>query len=386
MVRRPTSLEELVERYEPVCAGFTDAELEACWMESACRSLSAAARALGKSEVDVRGCAFRMLNDSTARLKITRDACEALSHRMESGIRSIIVAGSVARCEALPTSDVDFNVYVTDAYLRSLFTKRSAKAKTSHDLLVGLERELRKKMRINIFMEEMHQRGYAEWEKLPTLKPFTWEQLNDDESRSLATGHLLNLLFGAAPVLGEGEFDGLLNELLQDPDSIFAALLGRIALLHARRSLLEAAATVVPVGVIPVEQTSKPLNSLHTIAGAVSALLCVGLWHGDPQVPYWWTMDAIAASALEPATRETIEHFFVEVTLVRGGQLPYDPVALNELLERTLAALPAAIEDVVQWQAAQGASEETLELWDIVSQHVTNSRLSHELAKDLKIG
>jgi hypothetical protein len=97
-------------------------------------------------------------------------------------------------------------------------------------------------------------------------------------------------------------------------------------------------------------------------------------------------MDAIAASALEPATRETIEHFFVEVTLVRGAQFPYDPVALNELLERTLAALPAAIEDVVQWQAAQGASEGTLELWDVVSQHVTNSRLSQELAKDLKIG
>jgi hypothetical protein len=190
----------------------------------------------------------------------------------------------------------------------------------------------------------------------------------------------------ASDVLGEGEFDGLLDELLQDPDSIFAALLGRIALLHARRSLLEAAATVLPVGVIPVEQTSKPLNALHTIAGAVSALLCMGLSHGDPQVPYWWTIDAIAASALEPATRETIEHFFVEVTLVRGGRLPYDPVALTELLERTLAALPAAIEDVVQWQAAQGASEGTLELWDVVSQHVTNSRLSQELAKDLKIG
>jgi predicted nucleotidyltransferase len=385
MVRRPISLEELVERYEPACTSLTGAELEACWLEVSCRSLSGAARALSYSEVDLRTCAFRMLVDSTTRLKIVKDACEALSYRMESGIRSIIVAGSVARCEALPTSDVDFNVYVTDAYLRSLFNKKSANAKTSHELLMVLEYQLRKKMRINIFMEEMHQRGYAEWEKLPTLKPFTWEQLSDDESRSLATGHLLNLLFGAAPVLGEGEFDGLLDELLQDPDSIFAALLGRIALLHARRSLLEAA-TVVPVGVIPVEQTSKPLNSLHTIAGAVSALLCVGLSHGDLQVPYWWTMDAIAASALEPATRETIEHFFVEVTLVRGAQFPYDPVALNELLERTLAALPAAIEDVIQWQAAQGASEETLELWDIVSQHVTNSRLSHELAKDLKIG
>ncbi len=385
MVRRPITVREIVDRYEPACAGLAGGELEACWLEVSLRSLSSAARELSFSVTDVRGCVFRMLIDSATRLKIAQDACEALSYRLESGIRSIVVTGSVARCEALPNSDADFNVYVTDPYLRSLFTKSSAKAKTSHDLLMGLERELRKKMRMESLVEEMHQRGYPEWERSVTLKPFTREQLYDEESRNLAISHLLNLLFGAAPVLGEAEFEVLLDDLLQDPDSIFAALFGRIALLHARHSLLQAVSMVAPVGEIPVEETKKPLNALHAIAGAISALLCAGLSAGDPQVPYWWTMDAIAASALESATCGAIENFFVAVTLTRGGQLPYDPGALNELLERTLAQLPTAIEDVIQWQAAHGASEETLESWELVSRYVAKPRLSQELADDLKL-
>jgi predicted nucleotidyltransferase len=354
-------------------------------MESACRSLDDPARSTGKSEADVRNCTYRMLTDSTTRLQAVRDACEALAYRMESGIRAIVVAGSVARCEAIPTSDVDFNVYVTDAYMATLYTSKSVKAKSSHDLLMGLERELRKKMRMDVLVREMQDRGYPEWETSPTLKPFTLEQLYGVERPNLNVGHLLNLVFSATPVLGEREFESLLDDLLRDPYTIQGALLGRIALLHARGSLIRASAEVVPAGEMAVQQTSNPLDALHAVAGAISSLLCAGLSDGDPQMPYWWTMDAITASALEPATRETIERFFVVVTLARGGMMDYDVVALSELLERTFAALPLAIETVLQWQAARGASDETLSIWEDIAVYVADPLATQELARHLRM-
>ncbi len=267
MKRRLTSLSELLARHEPTCATLTGVELEAQWLEQACQSLAVAARAIGASDADVRRCAFRMLIESTQRLQIAVDSCEALSYRLESGIRSIIVTGSAARCEAVSTSDVDFNVLVTDVYMSALFTRSSAKAKSSHDLLMGLERELRKKMRMEMLMREMQHRGYPEWNRPLTLKPFTREQLHDDQQRNLAIGHLLNLLFSAVPVHGETAFEDLLDELFRDPNTIFAGLLGRIALLHARGSLLQAAAEASPLSASRADGASQHSSALHAVAG-----------------------------------------------------------------------------------------------------------------------
>lgn len=385
MVRRPISLDELVERYEPSCAGLTGTELEARWKEHACSALADAARSMGQSAADVRNCGYRMVTDSTTRLELARGACEALAYRLESGIRAIVVAGSVARCEALPTSDVDFNVYVTDVYMDTLYTRKSARAKSSHDLLMGLERELRKKMRMDVLVQEMHERGYPEWEKSVTLKPFTLGQLYDGVRPNLATGHLLNLVFSATPVLGEAEFESLLDDLLANSQVIQGALLGRIALLHARSSSGAVSDQVEDAGKLLGSTPIGPLDAVHAVAGAISALLCAGLYEGDPQVPYWWTLEAIATGALDAATRETIERFLVEATLARGGLMDPDRAALNELLESTLAALPAALEVVFEWQSTHGASDETLALWKVIDRYVADPLLSQALALDLKI-
>jgi len=100
--------------------------------------------------------------------------------------------------------------------------------------------------------------------------------------------HLLNLLFVAAPVLGEAEFDDLRSMSccrIQIPSSsrtiwshrgllhasTFAAVPGSSYLLKAgwRRSRSR--------------ETKKPLNALHTTVGAISALQKWDSREGDPQ-------------------------------------------------------------------------------------------------------
>jgi len=136
---------EIVERFEPACTRFDGRRTGGMLVGSPCRSLSDAARSAVVPEVDVR-TSFRMMIDSNdARLKIawTRKRF----YRIESGICLIgVVTGSRRRCEGL-----DFRlitVHVTDPYLRSYRSPRAVPAKSSHDLLMWSERELRKKMRM----------------------------------------------------------------------------------------------------------------------------------------------------------------------------------------------------------------------------------------------
>ncbi len=96
-------------------------------------------------------------------------------------------------------------------------------------------------------------------------------------------------------------------------------------------------------------------------------------------------MDAIAASALEPATREAIEQFFVVVTLVRGGFMEYATDGLGELLERSLAALPVAIDTIIEWQMTRGASNQTISAWEDIASLVADPLATQALARDLKL-
>jgi len=199
--------------------------MEACWYQTACPRLVARVEELGYSGQDARRCTLEMLRQSATRLEMAHGACEALDYRLESGIRSILVAGSVARGEATKDSDIDFNALVTQEYIASLYTRRSARAKTSHELLMGLERELRNRLQADL-LQELRARGYPESESKVSLKPFTTEQLADFDERKLAFLHLLNLLFGATPVYGAPEFDRLLKELLGDETALHGAILG----------------------------------------------------------------------------------------------------------------------------------------------------------------
>lgn len=380
---RPISLIDFAARFEPDCASADEGELEARWYQSACPRLVARVEELGYSDQETRRCTLEMLRQSATRLEMARGACEALSYLLESGIRSILVAGSVARGEATKDSDIDFNVLLTAEYMQLLYTRRSDKAKTSHELLMGLERELRNRLQADL-LQELRARGYPESESKVSLKPFTVEQLADFEERKVAFVHLLNLLFGATPVYGVPEFDRLLEELLEDQAVLHGAVLGRIALLRANRDLVRAD----PHDRLTEESTRRrapttPLDAAHTVAAGMSAILCTGLGEGDPQVPYWWTFDAIAAAQIDSYARSALETFFAVVTLCRCGVIIGDADVLGELLEAAFAVLPLALEAIIERLSAQGAADETLQVWEDIAAYVTDPLLALELARDL---
>jgi len=133
--------------------------------------------------------------------------------------------------------------------------------------------------------------------------------------RKLGFVHPLNVMFSATPVYGSNEFDRLLEELLEDETALHGAYLGHIALLRAHKDLVRADAHDRPM-----EETTRrraptaPVDAAHTVAAAMSAILCAGLGEGDPQMPYWWTFDAIAAIQIDGYARSALETFFAVVT------------------------------------------------------------------------
>jgi hypothetical protein len=117
----------------------------------------------------------------------------------------------------------------------------------------------------------------------------------------------------------------------------------------------------------------------------MSAILCAGLGEGDPQVPYWWTFDDIAAGRVDQRAREGLETFFVVVTLCRGAVMPCDVGQLGDHLEAAFALLPLAVNDIIEHLSAQGASEATLQMWEDIALYVTDPLRALELARDLGI-
>ena len=128
---------------------------------------------------------------------------------------------------------------------------------------------------------------------------------------------------------------------------------------------------------------TTPVDAAHAVATCISAILCAGLGEGDPQVPYWWTFDAIVAAQLDGYARSALETFFAVVTLCRGGVMRFDAEQLGALLETAFAVLPLAIDSIIERLSAQGASEETLRVWEDIATYVSDPLLSLELAREL---
>jgi hypothetical protein len=248
---RPISLIDFVARFEPACASSDEEELAARWHKSACPRLVARVQELGYSGQDARCCTLEMLRQSATRLEMAQGACEALSYRLESGIRSI---------------------------------------------------------------------------------------------------------------------------------------LGRIALLRVNKELVRAESHDRPVPQATRRRIeTTPVDAAHAVAACMSAVLCAGLGEGDPQVPYWWTFDAIVAAQLDGYARSALETFFAVVTLCRGGVMKCDAEQLGALLETAFAVLPLAIDAIIERSSAQGASEEAVRVWENIATYVSDPLLSLQLARDLRM-
>lgn len=179
---------------------------------------------------------------------------------------------------------------------------------------------------------------------------------------------------------GADRFYVLLDDLLMDDSAVMGAILGRVAQMRANGKLLRAESSM--------EDASSPevdtaLKAAHAVATCISAILCAGLREGDPQVPYWWTFDAIESIWLESYTRAALESFLAVVTLCRGGIVAFDAERLSELLEVAFASLPAAVDAIIDRLDAQGASPEVAEVWEIVAQYISAPELAAALAHDL---
>lgn len=377
------SLEDFITRFQPNCLGQDDATTESLWHKSSCPAFARAVEAIGYSAQQGRECTFGMLAESARRLEVARRATRELGDRLESGILSILVVGSAARGEATPGSDIDFDVFVTDAYMTGLRSRRDKRALTPLELLRNFEQKMRLRIQEDLKKALLGADFNPANENL-SLKPFAAEQLAETDDGKLALLHLLNLVFGATPVYREEPGQDMLDRVLADPSTCRSAVLGRIAMIRCRGAALLGEPWVFESPTRPTSAAKQnPLGALHAVAACVSAVIALALGAHDPQMPYWFTFDE-AGAIVEPQVRQALEMFFARVTLARCGIAPVEPAELvGQSLETALASLPVALDAIVDHLAEHGADEDEIDMWESVLVYLGNPEAARDLGERL---
>lgn len=351
-MRRPTSLREFVARFEPECLDDNDAMLEERWKERACSQLVRSGESVGADPGLLRATTWTMLQESVDRLT---GAASALRRPFDAqpGILSWIVAGSAARGEAVASSDVDFNVFLTTESLQAL--KRS-KDRTKKDVNAGrmlIRREVRFRKCIGTELIERLRDAHVAVEGNPTLKPFCVDCLQDDDPLSVAPIIFATLIFSSVPVTGEDSYYRLLDQVLTDQHAL---RLGLYTLLALARGAEDAVAGETD------GTTSDARKPLHRVATTISAMSSVGRRERDPQMPYWWTFEGDGSWEIDPLSQAALERFLVAVTLARAARELPDPRQRQLMLEQAMTTLGRVLDEFEE-NAVQRGNEEAAEFW-----------------------
>lgn len=367
-VNRPISLHEFVARLEPDCLDPDVDEMAWQWTLRSCPRLVTHAQSIGLDVWKLRRAAFDMLRYSSRHLVVARDGCEAAFAELDLGILSILVAGSTARGEAVEGSDVDFNVYMTDAFLDTLRQRRDAKASTPATLLRNYEAKLRLRHQ-DPLLSALQERGVAEDRERLTLKPFSRSSLEDLDDTLTAYPHLNNIVYGDTPVRGDEQFYELLDAVTSNTVAQEAALVARIAYLRAGEMQFDA---------------ENSVKSAHSVAACISAVIASGVRLDDPQIPYWWTCDAPSVEHVVPDhTQAPILGFLALVTLCRAGKLTGSDEQLAFAMENGLSGLPLAIDSIIDFLEQRGEDERTIEMWERIADFVSDPNDAKDFARRL---
>jgi predicted nucleotidyltransferase len=383
-MRRPKTLTEAAITYERACADASSpAETRSLWMAHAGGSLVRAGAEIGVTATAIRAATLTMVEASVRLTARASDACAEHSAFEEPGVLSMTVTGSVARDEAVPGSDIDFNVLLTAEAIDSLRTSSLLKARTAREVLRDLERELRKRVLHDDLLTKLRIGGYEGTDRL-TMKPLSTETLVVDETdpraRAVAISHLINLVFGVTPVSGGDRFDELLDQTLGDSLAVAAAVMGRLALVHAWYENPESMLSRAD------RESGGPaavLKQAHAVASCSAAVLAAGFVDGDPQMPYWATLNVVPVAALDAPVRATFERYFAAVATARGGTSADATEAVADLIDAVFSGLPLAIDAILDRLGRQGASDDVIDAWEGVLDLTTQRDRLVSLARDM---
>lgn len=298
----------------------------------------------------LRAATWTMLRESVARLAGATGAVR-LPFVSQPGILSWIVAGSVARGEAVPDSDIDFNVLLTSEALDGLKKPRDLKRKDINAGRLLIRREERLRQHISAQLVERLQAEHIPAGDALTLKPFCLDCLREEGPLSVAPIIYSTLIFCSVPASGADQYYCLLDQALVDQDALRLGLFTLLVLMRGAEYSLDTGDRALAAAAVR--------KALHRVATAISAVIAVGRRDADPQVPYWWIFEGSDHREIAPDFQHALLRFLVAVTLARATTQrdPDQPQLLVEQAMNTLARVLDELEENARARGDRAAAE-----------------------------